>query len=90
MNDWTALDRFLHTDPHDVGCEQAMELLHVYVDLVAADIAASRALSRRRRPPGCLRAMLRGLRRAARRGVRFGQLIAGQWTASPREATRDG
>ena len=41
MNDWTALDRFLHTDPNDVGCEQAMELLHVYVDLVAADIAAA-------------------------------------------------
>ena len=32
MNDWTALDRFLRTDPHDVGCEQAMELLDVYVD----------------------------------------------------------
>jgi hypothetical protein len=40
VNDRTALDRFLHTDPHDVGCEQATELLHVYVDLLAADIAA--------------------------------------------------
>ena len=36
----TALDRFLFTDPKDVGCEQAMELLHVYVELVAADAAA--------------------------------------------------
>jgi hypothetical protein len=36
MNDWTALDRFLQTDPHDVGCAEAMEMLHVYVDLVAA------------------------------------------------------
>ena len=42
MNDWTALDRFLRTDPDDVGCEQAMELLHVYVDLVAADIEAAK------------------------------------------------
>ena len=36
MNDWPALDRFLRTDPRDVGCEQAMEMLHVYVELVAA------------------------------------------------------
>ena len=41
MNDRTALDRFLDTDPSDVGCEQAMEMLHVYVDLVAAGIAAA-------------------------------------------------
>ena len=37
MNSWAALDRFLRTDPADVGCEQAMEILHVYVELVAAD-----------------------------------------------------
>jgi hypothetical protein len=36
MSDWTALDRFLHTDPRDVGCERAMQILHVYVDLVAS------------------------------------------------------
>jgi hypothetical protein len=42
VNDWTALDSFLRTDPRDVGCEQAMELLHVYVDLVAADAAAAK------------------------------------------------
>jgi hypothetical protein len=35
MSDWTALERFLHTDPADVGCEQAMEILHVYADLIA-------------------------------------------------------
>ncbi len=29
------LDTFLATDPRDVGCEQAMRMLHVYVDLVA-------------------------------------------------------
>ena len=36
MNGWPALDRFLRTDPRDVGCEQAMEMLHVYAELVAA------------------------------------------------------
>ena len=36
MNEWPALDRFLRTDPRDVGCAKAMELLHVYVELVAA------------------------------------------------------
>ncbi len=41
MNGETALDRFLRTDPADVGCEQAMELLHVYVDLVVSDAAAA-------------------------------------------------
>jgi hypothetical protein len=30
------LDRFLATDPADVGCEEAMSVLHVYVDLLAA------------------------------------------------------
>jgi hypothetical protein len=32
-----ALDRFLDTDPRDVGCEQAMALLHIYVEAVLAD-----------------------------------------------------
>ena len=36
MNGWSALDHFLRTDPQDVGCDQAMEMLHVYVELVAA------------------------------------------------------
>jgi hypothetical protein len=37
MTDWpAALDRFLQTDPRDVGCAAAMELLHVYVELAAA------------------------------------------------------
>jgi hypothetical protein len=31
------LDRFLRTDPRDVGCELAMGLLHVYVELVLDD-----------------------------------------------------
>jgi hypothetical protein len=36
MNGWSALDRFLRTDPRDVGCAEAVEMLHVHVDLVAA------------------------------------------------------
>jgi hypothetical protein len=36
MNGWSALDRFLRTDPRDVGCAEAMRALHVYADLVAA------------------------------------------------------
>ncbi|MGW5361137.1 hypothetical protein [Actinopolymorpha pittospori] len=30
------LRQFLDTDPRDVACERAMELLHVYVDLKVA------------------------------------------------------
>jgi hypothetical protein len=37
MNDWSALDRFLQTDPLDVGCGEAMEIMHVYVELAATD-----------------------------------------------------
>jgi hypothetical protein len=33
MSGWEALERFLQTDPADVGCEQAMAILHVYVEL---------------------------------------------------------
>lgn len=37
MTGWAELDRFLHTDPVDVGCEEALRLLDVYADLVVAD-----------------------------------------------------
>ena len=40
MNDWQALDRFLQTDPRDVGCAEAMEMLHVYVNMVADGVPA--------------------------------------------------
>ena len=43
MNEETALHRFLETDPQDVGCEEAMELLHVYVELIAEDAKATAA-----------------------------------------------
>jgi len=43
MSDFEALDRFLQTDPRDVGCDRAMAVLHIYVDLAAAgEEAASR------------------------------------------------
>ena len=34
MNGWTELERLLRTDPADVSCEQALHVLHVYVELV--------------------------------------------------------
>ena len=37
MTTWRALDEFLRTAPRDVGYEQAMEVLDVYVDVVSAD-----------------------------------------------------
>jgi hypothetical protein len=42
MSDWSALDRFLRTDPRDVGCDEAMDVLHVYVELAAAAPEAAR------------------------------------------------
>jgi hypothetical protein len=36
MNGRSELDRFLRTAPRDVGSAQAMEMLHVYAELVAA------------------------------------------------------
>lgn len=41
MNFLDALDGLLATDPADVGCEQALELLHVYAELAVADPAAA-------------------------------------------------
>jgi hypothetical protein len=46
MNGWSALERFLRTDPRDAGCGQAMDLLHVYAEVAAAD----RAEAERRYP----------------------------------------
>lgn len=42
MNGWSALQRFLDTDPQDMGCDQAMQLLHVYAELVANNADAAR------------------------------------------------
>ena len=35
MSDRERLERFLRTDPRDVGCEEAMAVLHIYADLAA-------------------------------------------------------
>lgn len=37
MSEPDRLERFLRTDPRDVGCDEAMAVLHVYVDLVASE-----------------------------------------------------
>jgi len=41
MNDHDTLERFLEADPRDVGCDEAMSVLHIYVDLVAAGLDAA-------------------------------------------------
>jgi hypothetical protein len=37
MTRWPELERFLRTDPKDVGCDEAMKVLHVYADVMAGD-----------------------------------------------------
>jgi hypothetical protein len=46
MNGWDELGRFLETDPRDVGCDEALNLLHIYVDLVLDDKTALQAAHR--------------------------------------------
>jgi hypothetical protein len=45
MTGWQALDEFLRTDPRDVGCGQAMEVLDIYVDVIG--VAGVEAAERR-------------------------------------------
>ena len=35
MSDLSRLERFLRTDPRDVGCDEAMAVLHIYADIAA-------------------------------------------------------
>jgi hypothetical protein len=49
MMGWDELDRFLRTDPRDVGCDHALRILHVYVELVLDDESGAEAA---RRYPG--------------------------------------
>lgn len=35
---WEQFERFLATDPRDVGCDESMAIMHVYVDLLADGI----------------------------------------------------
>jgi hypothetical protein len=54
MNGGSELDRFLQTDPRDVGCAQAMEMLHIYAELTAAGEPAEQRYRASRRI--CVRA----------------------------------
>lgn len=38
---WERFERFLTTDPRDVGCDEAMDVLHVYIELRAAGVDAT-------------------------------------------------
>lgn len=49
MSGRAELDRFLRTDPRDVGCEQALRILHRYVEVVLDDESGTEAA---RRYPG--------------------------------------
>ena len=55
MSELDRLERFLRTDPRDVGCDEAMAVLHVYVDLDGRRRGRGRALPRGRGPPAGLR-----------------------------------
>lgn len=46
MTEYPALDRFLLTDLRDVGCDQALAVLHVYLDLVLAEHGGGAARAR--------------------------------------------
>ena len=48
MSEWVELEQFLRTDPRDVGCDEALRLLHVYVEVVFDDGSEEAA----RRYPG--------------------------------------
>ena len=37
---WDRFADFLATDPRDIGCDEAVEIVHVYVDLLAQGIHA--------------------------------------------------
>ena len=83
MNGWSALNRFLQTDPRDVGCEQAMEMLHIYAELVAARRPGGAALPGHRGALAQLRPVRGGLRRAAghhpRRALTVTRCCPRQW-----------
>ena len=46
MTGWSELDRFLHTDPRDVGCDEALRILPIYVELVLDDESGAEAARR--------------------------------------------
>jgi hypothetical protein len=46
MTGWDELDRFLRTDPRDVGCDETLRILHVYVELILDDESGTEAARR--------------------------------------------
>ncbi len=60
MTGRSALERVLRTDPRDVGCAKAREMLHIYAALAAAGGPAEE-LPRHRRAPACVRPLRGGL-----------------------------
>jgi hypothetical protein len=46
MSDHDELERFLLTDPRDVGCHEALRLLHIYVQLILDDQTGAEAAQR--------------------------------------------
>jgi hypothetical protein len=34
MTRWPELERFLRTDPRDVGCDDALAVLHIYAEIM--------------------------------------------------------
>ena len=69
MTDWPGLDRFLRTDPRDVGCDEAMRVLHIYVELMSAGQDPAVRFPGRRSSPACVRTVWDRLRRPARRDI---------------------
>jgi hypothetical protein len=60
MTGWQALERFLRTDPRGVGCEQAMDALDAYVELILGDeLAGGTPGTAQLRYPGCYSAPAR-------------------------------
>ena len=49
MSGWEELERFLDTNPEDVGCDEALRVLHIYAELVLDDESGEEAA---RRYPG--------------------------------------
>jgi len=45
MSGWAELDRFLQTDPRDVGCGETLGILPVYVEAVQDDESGAEAAS---------------------------------------------
>jgi hypothetical protein len=82
MSGWAELERFVTTDPRDVGCDEALRLLHVYVDLVLDDSSGAEAA---RRYPG----VAAHLRACGPCGEDFDGLLLAVRTAGTNEPHRD-